>query len=198
MIARLRGSLADKQPGRVVVDVGGVGYDVWIPLSTYYAVGDRGAEVALRVHTHVREEALSLFGFATVLELDLFERLIGVNGVGPRLALAVISGIEPPALVDAVRASDVARLTGIPGVGRKTAERIVLELKDKLPAAAAADEAGEAAETDGRGLRGDVVSALLNLGYPRSPAERAVTAALERGPGDFDAALRQALRELAG
>lgn len=198
MIARLRGTLADKQPGRVVVDVGGVGYDVWIPLSTYYAVGDRGAEVALRVHTHVREEALSLFGFATVLELDLFERLIGVNGVGPRLALAVISGIEPPALVDAVRASDVARLTGIPGVGRKTAERIVLELKDKLPAAAAADEADAAAETDGRGLRGDVVSALLNLGYPRSPAERAVTAVLERGPGDFDATLRQALRELAG
>lgn len=198
MIARLRGTLADKQPGRVVVDVGGVGYDVWIPLSTYYAVGDRGADVALRVHTHVREEALSLFGFATVLELDLFERLIGVNGVGPRLALAVISGIEPPALVDAVRASDVARLTGIPGVGRKTAERIVLELKDKLPAAAAADEADEAAETGGRGLRGDVVSALLNLGYPRSPAERAVTAALEHGPGDFDATLRQALRELAG
>ena len=198
MIARLRGTLADKQPGRVVVDVGGVGYDVWIPLSTYYAVGDRGADVALRVHTHVREEALSLFGFATVLELDLFERLIGVNGVGPRLALAVISGIEPPALVDAVRASDVARLTGIPGVGRKTAERIVLELKDKLPAAAAADEADGAAETGGRGLRGDVVSALLNLGYPRSPAERAVTAALEHGPGDFDATLRQALRELAG
>lgn len=198
MIARLRGTLADKQPGRVVVDVGGVGYDVWIPLSTYYAVGDRGADVALRVHTHVREEALSLFGFATVLELDLFERLIGVNGVGPRLALAVISGIEPPALVEAVRASDLARLTGIPGVGRKTAERIVLELKDKLPAAAAADEADEAAETGGRGLRGDVVSALLNLGYPRSPAERAVTAALEHGPGDFDATLRQALRELAG
>ena len=198
MIARLRGTLADKQPGRVVVDVGGVGYDVWIPLSTYYAVGDRGADVALRVHTHVREEALSLFGFATVLELDLFERLIGVNGVGPRLALAVISGIEPPALVEAVRASDVARLTGIPGVGRKTAERIVLELKDKLPAAAAADEADEAAETGGRGLRGDVVSALLNLGYPRSPAERAVTAVIERGPGDFDATLRQALRELAG
>lgn len=197
MIARLRGTLADKQPGRVVVDVGGVGYDVRIPLSTYYAVGDRGADVALRVHTHVREEALLLFGFATVLELDLFERLVGVNGVGPRLALAVISGIEPPALVEAVRASDVARLTGIPGVGRKTAERIVLELKDKLPAAAADGEA-DAAETDGRGLRGDVVSALLNLGYPRSPAERAVTAALERGPGDFDATLRQALRELAG
>ena len=137
MIAALRGALADKQPGRILVDVGGVGYDVQIPLSTYYAVGDRGAQVALRIHTHVREDTLALFGFATRLELDLFERLIGISGVGPRLALAVLSGIEPLALVQAIRTADVARLTGIPGVGRKTAERIVLELKDKLPAPAA-------------------------------------------------------------
>lgn len=201
MIARLHGKLAEKQPGRIVVDVGGVGYDVQIPLSTYYAVGDRGAEVALRIHTHVREEALSLFGFATRLERDLFERLIGINGVGPRLALAVLSGIEPPALMQAIRTADVARLTGIPGVGRKTAERITLELKDKLPAGAPADDAGGvdgAAEVDGRDLRGDVISALLNLGYQRPPAERAVEAALKRSPGDFEAALRQALRELAG
>ena len=201
MIATLRGALAEKRPGRIVVDVGGVGYDVQIPLSTYYTVGDRGAEVALRIHTHVREEALSLFGFATRLELDLFERLIGVNGVGPRLALAALSGIEPPALVQAIRTADVARLTGIPGVGRKTAERITLELKDKLPAGAAADEAGAAdgtAEPGGRDLRADVISALLNLGYQRPPAERATEAALKRSPGDFEAALRQALRELAG
>ena len=200
MIATLRGALAEKQPGRIVVDVGGVGYDVQIPLSTYYAVGERGAEVALRIHTHVREEALALFGFVTRLELDLFERLIGINGVGPRLALAVLSGIEPPALVQAIRTTDVVRLTGIPGVGRKTAERITLELKDKLPAAAVADEAGEAdgAADGGSGLRGDVISALLNLGYQRPPAERAVSAALKRSPGDFEAALRQALRELAG
>ena len=196
MIAALRGALAEKQPGRLVVDVGGVGYDVQVPLSTYYVVGDRGVEVALRIHTHVREEALSLFGFATRLELDLFERLIGVNGVGPRLALAVLSGIEPPALIQAIRTADVARLTGIPGVGRKTADRIALELKDKLPVAAAADETDTAAEE--RDLRGDVISALLNLGYPRPPAERAVSAALKRGPGDFEATLRQALRELAG
>ena len=198
MIASLRGALADKQPDRVVIDVGGVGYDVQIPLSTYYAVGDRGAEVALRIHTHVREEALSLFGFATRLELHLFERLIGINGVGPRLALAVLSGIEPPALIQAIRTADVARLTRIPGVGRKTAERISLELKDKLQAVAPDDEAGDMARPVDDGLRGDVISALLNLGYNRPPAERAVSAALERGPGDFDATLRQALRELAG
>ena len=198
MIATLRGALAEKHPGRIVVDVGGVGYDVQIPLSTYYAVGGRGVEVALRIHTHVREDTLSLFGFVTRLELDLFERLIGINGVGPRLALAILSGIEPPALVQAIRTADVARLTGIPGVGRKTAERMALELKDKLSAAAEPDEAGSGLERSDRDLRGDVISALLNLGYHRPPAERAVGAALKRSPDDFEAALRQALRELAG
>lgn len=198
MIATLRGALAEKRPGRLVVDVGGVGYEVLIPLSTYYEVGERGADVSLRIHTHVREEALQLFGFRTRLELDLFERLIGVNGVGPRLALAVLSGMEPPALVEAVRGSDVARLTGIPGVGRKTAERIALELKDKLAAAAPDGESDGEAEAGAGGLRNDVISALLNLGYPRAPVERAVSAALKREPGGFEAALRQALRELAG
>lgn len=198
MIARLRGALAEKRPDRVVVDVGGVGYEVRIPLSTYYELGERGDEASLRVHTHVREEALQLFGFLTRLELDLFERLIGVNGVGPRLALAVLSGMEPPALVEAVRASDAVRLTGIPGVGRKTAERIALELKDKLPAAAPAGESDGGAEAGAGGLRNDVISALLNLGYPRTPVERAVSAVLKRDPGGFEAALRQALRELAG
>lgn len=198
MIATLRGAVAEKQPGRMVVDVGGVGYEVLIPLSTYYEVGERGADVSLRIHTHVREEALQLFGFLTRLELDLFERLIGVNGVGPRLALAVLSGMEPPALVEAVRASDVARLTGIPGVGRKTAERIALELKDKLAATALAGESDAGAEAGAGGLRNDVISALLNLGYPRPAVERAVGAVLKRGPGGFEAALRQALRELAG
>ena len=198
MIAALRGTLAEKQPGRIVVDVGGVGYEVQIPLCTYYAVGERGAEVALRIHTHVREEALLLFGFLTRLELDLFERLIGINGVGPRLALAVLSGIEPPALVQAIRTADVVRLTGIPGVGKKTAERIALELKDKLAAVASAGEVDSAAGGADGDLRGDVISALLNLGYQRPAVERAVSAALKRGPGDFEATLRQALRELAG
>ena len=133
MIARLCGRLVDKQPSRLVVDVNGVGYEVYVPLSTFYELGETGSDVSLRVHTHVREETLALFGFATKLELDLFERLIAISGVGPRLALAVLSGIEPPDFVRAVRDSNVARLTGIPGVGKKTAERIVLELKDKLP-----------------------------------------------------------------
>lgn len=198
MIAALRGTLAEKQPGRIVVDVGGVGYEVQIPLSTYYAVGERGSEVSLRIHTHVREEALLLFGFLTRLELELFERLIGINGVGPRLALAVLSGIEPPSLVQAIRTADVARLTGIPGVGKKTAERIALELKDKLAAAVSADDVDSTAEVRDGDLRGDVISALLNLGYQRPPVERAVSAALKRNPGDFEATLRQALRELAG
>ena len=185
MIAALRGALAEKQPGRIVVDVGGVGYEVQIPLSTYYAVGERGSVVSLRIHTHVREEALLLFGFLTRLELELFERLIGINGVGPRLALAVLSGIEPPRLLQAIRTADVVRLTGIPGVGKKTAERIALELKDKLAAAAAVDETGGAAEVGDGDLRGDVISALLNLGYQRPPVERAVSAALKRDPRRF-------------
>ena len=133
MIGSLTGRLAQKNPSRLVVDVQGVGYEVQVPLSTFYGPGDVGADVALRIHTHVREDALSLFGFATALELDLFERLIGISGVGPRLALAVLSGIEPPDLVRAVSGGDVVRLTRIPGVGKKTAERIVLELKDRLP-----------------------------------------------------------------
>ena len=133
MIARLQGSLLEKQPNRVVVDVGGVGYEVHVPLSTFYGLGGLASEVTLRVYTHVREEALSLFGFSTALEKEIFEQLIGVSGIGPRLALAVLSGMEPPELVRAVRQQDVARLTGIPGVGKKTAERIGLELKDRLP-----------------------------------------------------------------
>jgi len=132
MIARLTGTLVDKGPSRIVVDVGGVGYDVQIPLSTFYPLGEAGSRVELRVHTHVREDALALYGFATPLEHNLFERLISINGVGPKLALAVLSGIEPAELIRAVRSQDVARLTKIPGVGKKTAERIGLELKDRL------------------------------------------------------------------
>jgi len=196
MIAALRGRLAEKTPNRIVVEVGGVGYDVQIPLSTFYAVGDKGADVDLRIHTHVREEALSLFGFATRLEQELFERLIAVNGVGPRLALAVLSGIEPSELVRAIRTADVARLVSIPGIGRKTAERIGLELKDKLsPTVMPAVDETEG-ETDEGNLQSDVISALLNLGYPRSHAERAVAAALKAERGDFEGTLRRALRDL--
>ena len=196
MIARLRGRLAEKEPGRLVLDVNGVGYEVQVPLSTYGEVGKPGAEVSLRIHTHVREDTLSLFGFASRLELGLFERLIGVNGVGPKLALAVLSGIEPRELVQAVRRGEHARLNAVPGVGRKTAERIGLELKDKLPAPGP-EEAGDPGAGPDGDLRGDVLSALLNLGYPRPLAERAAEAAVRGNPGGFEATLRAALRELA-
>jgi Holliday junction DNA helicase RuvA len=195
VIAQLRGRLVEKNPSRIIVDVGGVGYDVQVPLSTFYNLGDVGAEIALRVHTHVRDDALALFGFATPLELQLFERLIGVNGVGPKLALAVLSGIEPPALVRAVRSQDLARLTKIPGIGKKTAERIGLELRDKLPASLAPAEAAAPASAADV-LRDDLISALLNLGYQRQPAEKAVEEALKEGEETFERALRGALKRL--
>ncbi|MDE3153548.1 MAG: Holliday junction branch migration protein RuvA [Acidobacteriota bacterium] len=199
MIAFLRGRLLEKHPNRIVVDVQGVGYEVHVPLSTFYGLGEPGAEVALRVHTHVREDALALFGFRTPRELDLFERLIAISGVGPRLALAVLSGIEPADLVRAVQRGDVKRLTAIPGVGKKTAERIGLELKDRLPAPGEAEavEAGAAAPAEQ--LRDDLLSALLNLGYHRPLAERALDAVLkDAGDGAaFEATLKRALRELA-
>jgi len=197
VIAHLRGRIAEKQPNRVVVDVNGVGYDVFVPLSTFYGMGDPGSSVALRIHTHVREDALALYGFATPLEQDLFERLIGVSGIGPRLALAVLSGMEPPDLMHAIERSDVARLTSIPGVGKKTSERIVLELKDRLPPARTVTAAAGEAPADAT-VRDDVLSALLNLGYHRPLAEKAVASALKMAPDDgFERTLKQALRELA-
>jgi len=197
VIAHLRGRLSEKQPNRIVVDVNGVGYDVFVPLSTFYGLGDPGSEVALRIHTHVREDALQLFGFATTLEQDLFQRLIAISGIGPKVALAVLSGIEPRELVRAVERGDVARLTAIPGVGKKTSERIVLELKDRLPRAhaPAAGDDGAAAPS---AVQDDVLSALVNLGYHRPLAEKAVVSALRAAPdGGFERTLKQALRELA-
>jgi len=195
VIARLCGRLVEKQATRLVVDVHGVGYDVHVPLSTFYHLPEPGAEVTLRIHTHVREDALSLFGFATALELRLFERLIGISGIGPKLALAVLSGIDPADLVRAVQAGDVGRLTLIPGVGKKTAERIGLELKDRLAQQLATelgvDGGAPAGETT---LRADLVSALLNLGYHRALAEKAVDAAM-KVPGEqtFERVLKEAL-----
>jgi Holliday junction DNA helicase RuvA len=189
--------LAEKAPGRVIVDVQGVGYDVQVPLSTFYVVGELGASVALRVHTHVREDMIALYGFATSLEQDLFERLISISGIGPKLALSVLSGIEPPDLVRAIKAQDVARLTAIPGVGKKTAERIGLELKDRLPPSmqAAADTLTPPAAEDQ--LREDLLSALVNLGYQRVPAEKAIDRELHRIPdAPFEDALRAVLRAL--
>jgi Holliday junction DNA helicase RuvA len=197
MIAQLRGSLLDKAPSRVILDVGGVGYDVQVPLSTFYVIGDSGSAVSLRIHTHVREDVIALYGFATSLEHDLFERLIAISGVGPKLALAVLSGIEPAELVRAVRMQDVARLTAIPGVGKKTAERISLELKDRLPATlTTAGEPRTAASPDDQ-LRTDLLSALLNLGYQRAAAERAMEKVLTGPPPvRFEDALKSTLRLL--
>lgn len=189
MIAFLKGRLLEKHPNRIIVDVGGVGYDVQVPLATFYTLGDPGSNVSLRVHTHVREDALALFGFATPLELALFERLIATSGIGPRLALAVLSGIEPAELVRAVRGQDVARLTAIPGIGKKTAERISLELRHRLPAIDAEGGAAPAAEG---AIRDDVLSALVNLGYQRGAAEKAIDAVLK---GHRDATFEQGLRE---
>jgi Holliday junction DNA helicase RuvA len=197
VIAHLRGRILEKQPNRIVVDANGVGYDVSVPLSTFYGLGDPGSEIALRIHTHVREDALSLYGFATRLEQELFERLISISGIGPKLALAVLSGIEPPELVRAIERADLARLTAIPGVGKKTSERIIVELKDRLPRAPAAS-AGRGGEPERPAIKDDVLSALINLGYHRPLAEKAVDAAVKATPGgDFEPTLRQALRELA-
>jgi Holliday junction DNA helicase RuvA len=197
MIGRLRGTLAEKQPSRVIVDVGGIGYDVQVPLSTYYGLGEPGTGVSLRIHTHVREDVIALYGFATAIEHDLFERLIAISGVGPKLALAVLSGIEPPELIRAVKLQDVARLTAIPGVGRKTAERIGLELKDRLPSSLQAiGQAGvEIAPEDQ--MRTDLVSALLNLGYQRAAAEKAIDKELNAAPeAGFEQVLRSVLRAM--
>lgn len=203
MIGRLAGVLAECTPGAVLLDVGGVGYRLQIPLSTFYRLaGASGGVATLHVHTHVREDALSLFGFATAEELDAFERLIAVSGVGPKMALAVLSGIDAEGLRRAVAAADRAHLERIPGVGRKTAERILLELRETPRSGRGRKSQLRAAEpvtADGeRGVRADAVSALVNLGYARDPAERAVDAAIaasDREPR-LEAVLRGALRGL--
>lgn len=200
MIAFLRGTVLEKQPQRLVVDVNGVGYEVLVPLSTYFDAADPGgsAPITLHVHTHVREDALQLFGFGTKFELDVFTRLIAISGIGPKLALAVLSGIEAGELVRAVRAQNIARLTGIPGVGKKTAERIGLELKDRLPAGFGdAAAAGTAPLAPVDQVRVDLLAALATLGYPRPAAERAADAVFREG-GDhtLESSLRAALREL--
>src|SRR6187399_1948057 len=182
MIALLRGTLVDKNPSRLIVEVAGVGYDVQVPLSTFYGLGEAGAAITLRIHTHVREDLIALYGFATALEQDLFERLISISGIGPKLALAVLSGIDPAELIRAIGTQDVARLTRIPGVGKKTAERIGLELKDRLPHAAAPHGAAPDTAPSGDTLRDDLFSALINLGYQRAAADKAIDAVLKKSP----------------
>ena len=198
MIALLRGRVAEKQPNRIVVDVQGVGYDVHVPLSTFYDVPEPDGDVSLKIYTHVREDALQLYGFLTDLERQLFERLISISGIGPKLAIAVLSGMDPRDLLVAVQRADVARLTGIPGVGKKTAERIVLELKGRLSQIAPPQAADAAATATGpERVRADLLSALQNLGYHRPQADKAVESVLKAIPdATFEQALKSALREL--
>ena len=196
MIAHLRGRILRKAPQELVLDVAGVGYRVTIPLSTFYRLGEPGAEVSLLTHTHVREDTFALFGFVSASEQALFERLISVAGVGPRLAIGILSGIEAPDLVGALRSGDVTRLTRIPGVGKKTAERLVVELKDKMEGLEGTEPSREGAPTAGQD---DLVSALVHLGYSRNEAERGVERALaEGGDGRFEELLRRTLRVLSG
>ncbi len=195
MIAQLRGSLGDKRPNQVLVDVGGVGYLVHIPLSTFYALGDLHSNVTLLIHTQVREDAISLYGFLSAREKHLFELLISASGVGPVLALKILSGMSVDDLVPAVRSGDLARLTRIPGVGRKTAERMIVELRDKLAAMEIPEDSRKPVTTTG--TAGDVVSALLNLGYDQHAAEQAVERAGKNGvPETFEDLLRGALQQL--
>jgi len=197
VIAHLNGSLLRKQPQEVVLDVAGVGYRVLIPVSTFYRLGDEGSAVSLRIHTHVRDDAFQLFGFADAREQLLFERLIQVAGVGPKLALNILSGIEAPELVDAIRSEDLPRLTRIPGVGKKTAERILVETRDKLGGLATGPEPAGPAPT-GK-MEQDLLSALANLGYSRPEAKRGVERALREEPkGRFEDLLRRALQALSG
>jgi Holliday junction DNA helicase RuvA len=194
MIALLRGTLVEKNPNQAILEVGGVGYDVTIPISTFSKLPDLGGETKLRIYTHVREDVLALYGFLTADEKNLFEKLIGVSGIGPGLAVKVLSGMPAADLLAAIRRNEIEKLVRIPGVGKKTAERIVLELRDKLPAPAG-EEAGAAPALSR--LDEDVFSALLNLGCARPAAEAAVRKARAAGtPEEFEALFRKAL-ELA-
>lgn len=189
MIAHLRGKLLSKQPNQAIVEAGGVGYDVTISIPTFSSLPESGAEVSLHIHTHVREDALALFGFLRSQEKQLFEKLISVSGIGPKLAITILSGMQTEQMVAAIRGNDLAQLTKIPGIGKKTAERMVLELKDKLESFGIQPVAAKA-----NALEEDVISALVNLGYQRPVAERAVEkAAQNKSLDSFDALFRESL-----
>lgn len=193
MIALLRGVLIEKHPNQAIVETGGVGYDVNIPVSTYTQLPEPGAEVRLRIHTHVREDALALYGFLTGDEKGLFEKLIGVSGIGPTAGVKILSGLAAPDLIRAIQRGEVERLVRIPGVGKKTAERLVLELRDKLPALGG-EEAAAPAAAPFSAIEQDVLSALLNLGCARPQAENAVRKAKSAGAAaDFEPLFRKAL-----
>ena len=201
MIAQLSGKLLVKLPNTVVIDVGGVGYEVTVPLSTFYELGEVGSDVSLKIHTHVREDSLQLFGFQNNREKELFLRLTSVSGIGPKLAITMLSGMPAIELIPAIRNNDFMKLTAIPGVGRKTAERVVVELRDKL-AAVSFDESeygaasqAFATEVD---VKDDTVAALMALGYPKPQAERAVSSAIrEDGERTIEAVLKRSLKRLS-
>ena len=196
MIGQLRGRLSDKRPNQILVDVGGVGYIVAVPLSTYAALGELHTEVTLLIHTHVREDAFSLYGFVSAREKHFFEMLLSASGVGPSLALKILSGMSVEELVPAIRNSDLTRLTKIPGVGRKTAERMVVELRDRLDAVAVEKE--RPAPSSPAGVEADVVSALVNLGYDSRLAESSVEDARKSaGAANFEKLLRVSLQALS-
>jgi Holliday junction DNA helicase RuvA len=204
MIAHLSGTLLAKHATSVIVDVGGVGYEVTIPVTTFYDLGETNAPVRLQIYTHVREEALQLFGFRTLRERELFTLLISVSGIGPKSAVAMLSGMSADEIVTAIRQSNYARITSIPGVGRKTAERLVIELRDKMAALSgpAPEEqvgaGGAAAAQSEDALREDTLAALLQLGFPRPAAEKTITNAMQEG-GDLsvETLLRRSLRQLS-
>lgn len=192
MIAHLRGKLLAKHPNQAIVETGGVGYDVTISVPTFSDLPGVGSEVALHIHTHVREDLIALYGFLRPAEKQLFEKLITVSGIGPKLAITILSGMPADDMVGAIRGNDVARLTRIPGIGKKTAERMVLELRDKLPA----EGKGEvAAAPTMSATEEDVLSALTNLGYQRAAAERALNSIARSG--SFEAMFRGALAALS-
>jgi Holliday junction DNA helicase RuvA len=197
MISHLRGALLEKHPNLVVVDVHGVGYEVTIPVSAFSSLPATGAEVALHIHTHLREDALSLFGFLSAADKALFEKLISVSGIGPKLAVTALSGLAAPELIAAIRTGALEQLVKIPGVGKKTAERMVLELRDKLDSigAPARTAAASASQSSFTATEEDAISALMNFGSTRAAAEAAVTKARStEGANDFDALFRRALK----
>ncbi len=197
MIAHLRGTLLAKHPNQAIVETHGVGYDVTISVPTFTEMPAAGTQVALHIHTHVREDALSLYGFLRLAEKHLFERLLTVSGIGPKLAITILSGMPADEMIGAIRGGDLARLTRIPGIGKKTAERMVLELRDKLPAQTGASDAASSAGLTSP-VEEDVISALVNLGYQRAAADRALLAARSgKGPQSFDVLFREALGSLS-
>ncbi|MEW6209887.1 MAG: Holliday junction branch migration protein RuvA [Acidobacteriota bacterium] len=197
MIAHLTGKLIHKQPNTIIIDVAGVGYEVAIPLSTFYELGETGDGVSLHIHTSVREDAIQLFGFARTGEKELFLKLTAVGGIGPKLGIAMLSGMSVADLVVAIKSNDLARLIRIPGIGRKTAERIILELRDKL-GSISIEEPETMAKAPQPGVREDTIDALIALGYQRSLAERAVDAALrEEGDMTIEAVIKRSLKKLS-